>query len=145
MKIQLAGLSLDVKDHQEEVEDKIKEISEIEQEVGQIEAQLQSGQKIEHKLYEATRVKLFQSEVSFPAENQVIEQIQRKKVKVDKQIKSVQEMLNGNRSGQEVRKQLDRLLELYGESSICNRVAEAIESDFRRFQEVCRETTEQLE
>lgn len=38
MKEQLASLSLDVKEYQEEIEEKIKEISEIEEEVAKIEA-----------------------------------------------------------------------------------------------------------
>lgn len=87
-------------------------------------------------------MKLFQSEVAFPEESQLIDQIQRNKVKVDKQVKSIQEMLNSNKSLREVRRQLDRLLELYEESSINHRIVDLIDSDYRRFQQVCIQTRE---
>ena len=66
------------------------------------------------------------SDILFEHEKQLIDIISREKIKVDKQIRFIHDILTNNKNTQETNKYLQKLLDLYKESKIFNKTVEKI-------------------
>ena len=66
------------------------------------------------------------SDILFEHEKQLIDIISREKIKVDKQIRVIHDILTNNKNTQETNKYLQKLLDLYKESKIFNKTVEKI-------------------